>query len=154
MKRLKLQTGSNIVEFAFILPLLLILVSGIVDLGIALFDKAVITNAAREGARFGMVFGETSIPGGGRPSTTDIENRVKAYLGIDATHPNGWLINFGPSNLSISSSYDDLNLPSGISSGDKLTVTVTYTYHHYVMLITALKGMTSDFTSVSVMRME
>ena len=149
MKKLRLQTGSNIVEFAFILPLLLVLVSGIVDLGLALYDKAVITNAAREGARFGMVFGEVSIPGGGRPTPPQVIARVNQYLGIDATHPNGWLVNFGPSNLSILPVY----FPSN-NSGDQLTVTVTFTYHHYVMLITALKGMTSNFTSVSVMRVE
>ena len=149
MKRLKRQTGSNIVEFALILPLLLVLVSGIVDLGLALYDKAVITNAAREGARFGMVFGEPSIPGGGRPTEAQIIARVNQYLGIDATHPNGWLVNFGPSNLDIQPVFSPSN-----NSGDQLTVTVTFTYHHYVMLITALKGMTSDFTSVSVMRVE
>ena len=150
MKRLKLQTGSNIVEFALILPLLLILVSGIVDLGLALYDKALITNAAREGARFGMVFGEASIPGGGRPTQALIVARVKQYLGIDAGHPKGYLVNFGPSGLGISAVPD----PAGGSSGDKLTVTVTYTYYHYVMLITPLKGTTSNLTSVSVMRLE
>ena len=149
MKRLKRQTGSNIVEFALILPLLLVLVSGIVDLGLALYDKAVITNAAREGARFGMVFGEASIPGGGRPTPDQVIARVNQYLGVDANHPNGWLVNFGPSNLDIRPVYSPSN-----NSGDQLTVTVTFTYHHYVMLITALKDMTSDFTSVSVMRVE
>ena len=150
MKKLRLQTGSNIVEFALILPLLLVLVSGIVDLGLALYDKAVITNAAREGARFGMVFGEASIPGGGRPTPLQIIARVNQYLGIDATHPKGYLVNFGPPNLTILPVFD----PTSPNSGDKLTVTVTYTYHHYVMLITSLKGTTSNLSSVSVMRLE
>ena len=61
MHRLKLQTGSNIVEFAFVMPLLLILVFGIIDFSIGLYDKAVITNAVREGARSGIVFAPTRL---------------------------------------------------------------------------------------------
>ena len=58
MKRLKRQEGSNLVEFALVLPLLLILVMGIVEVGLAIYDKAVITNACREGARAGIIFRE------------------------------------------------------------------------------------------------
>jgi len=60
MKRLKLQTGANLVEFALVTPLLLMIVFGIADMSLALYDKAVITNASREGARAGMVF---KVPG-------------------------------------------------------------------------------------------
>jgi len=141
------------VEFAFILPLLLILVSGIVDLGLAIYDKALITNAAREGARYGMVFGDPLIAGGGRPTEADVVAKVKYYLGITAGNPKGYLVNFGPSAFAVTAPVVDVN-GGGIGSGDKITVTITYTYHHYVMLITALKGATSDFTSVSVMRLE
>ena len=54
MKRWRGQAGSNLVEMALVSPLLLLLVFGIVDFSLALFNKAVITNAAREGARAGM----------------------------------------------------------------------------------------------------
>ncbi len=43
------------VEFAFVLPLLAILVFGIIEFGLIFYDKAVITNASREGARAGIV---------------------------------------------------------------------------------------------------
>ena len=43
------------VEFAFILPFLLIIVGGIVDFSLAFFIGEVIENAAREGARAGAV---------------------------------------------------------------------------------------------------
>lgn len=49
------QRGAAVVEFALILPLLLLLLIGSIDLSIALYDKAVITNASREGARAGIV---------------------------------------------------------------------------------------------------
>ena len=49
------QRGVAAVEFALVLPILLMIIFGIIELGIALYDKAVITNASREGARHGIV---------------------------------------------------------------------------------------------------
>ena len=43
------------VEFALALPVILSVMFGAVEFGTALYDKAVLTNASREGARFGMV---------------------------------------------------------------------------------------------------
>jgi len=47
--------GAAAVEFALILPILLLLIGGIVDFGRAFFTQVVITNAAREGARAAVV---------------------------------------------------------------------------------------------------
>ena len=49
------QRGAAVVEFALILPILLVLLVGTIDASLALYDKAVITNASREGARAGIV---------------------------------------------------------------------------------------------------
>lgn len=49
------QRGHAVVEFALILPILLGLLVGGIDLSLALYDKAVVTNASREGARAGIV---------------------------------------------------------------------------------------------------
>jgi hypothetical protein len=43
------------VEFALILPILVLIIAGIFDLGRAFFSSITITNAAREGARFGTL---------------------------------------------------------------------------------------------------
>lgn len=43
--------GAAAVEFAIILPLLLILVGGIIDFGRLFYTEIMVTNAAREGAR-------------------------------------------------------------------------------------------------------
>jgi len=48
------ERGANIVEAAFVIPLLLILLVGVVDLGRAYFTYITIVNAAREGARWGV----------------------------------------------------------------------------------------------------
>ena len=60
MKRLRARTtheaGQEAVEFALILPLLLLVMFGVLDLGRAFHAAITITNAARVGARYGMSY--------------------------------------------------------------------------------------------------
>jgi len=49
------QKGATAVECAIILSLLLTLIFGITEFGLAIFNRQVITNAAREGARAGII---------------------------------------------------------------------------------------------------
>ncbi len=46
------KKGQSMVEFALILPLLVLIIAGLFDLGRAFFASITITNAAREGARY------------------------------------------------------------------------------------------------------
>lgn len=50
-RRWRRQRGAAAVEFALILPILLMLVFGIIDFGLYINAAAVVGNAAREGAR-------------------------------------------------------------------------------------------------------
>ena len=52
---IKRQNGASLVEFSIILPLLLLLFFGIIEWGVFMYDKAVLTNATREGARAGII---------------------------------------------------------------------------------------------------
>lgn len=70
-RRLGSERGAELVEFALVLPLLLVTFAAIVDFGFLFQRYEVVTNAAREGARIG------TLPGYGNG---DIEARVKAYL--------------------------------------------------------------------------
>lgn len=47
------ERGAELVEFALVFPLLLLVVLGIVDFGFFFRDYLIINNAAREGARIG-----------------------------------------------------------------------------------------------------
>ena len=49
------EKGQNLVEFAMVLPIFLILVFSIVDFGMGFHAWITVTNAAREGARVGAV---------------------------------------------------------------------------------------------------
>jgi hypothetical protein len=44
--------GQSLVEFALILPILLLLILGVMDIGRIITTKIAVTNAAREGANF------------------------------------------------------------------------------------------------------
>jgi hypothetical protein len=145
MKKLrnpKCQKGVSAIEFAIVLPLLLLLVFGMVEFSVLLYDKAVITNASREGARAGIVFSDPRI------DDTVIEGVVNNYCG---SH----LISFD------SGSVLDVNiLPewpgrAGSSSGDDLRVQVSYHYDFLVLpaFMADLAG-GIDLRAETVMRME
>jgi Flp pilus assembly protein TadG len=53
--RLRREGGQDLIEFALILPVLLLLIIGIMQFGVAVFSYNTIANAAREGARYGTV---------------------------------------------------------------------------------------------------
>lgn len=54
-KSLSQQHGQSMIEFALILPLMVLVVAGIFDLGRAFYSSITITNAAREAARYGTL---------------------------------------------------------------------------------------------------
>lgn len=64
--------GQSLVEFTLVIPLFLLLVSGMVDFGLGLYSNMTVINAAREGARLGV-----TSPG----DTVAVEDRVRAMAG-------------------------------------------------------------------------
>ncbi|SDY03381.1 TadE/TadG family type IV pilus assembly protein [Nitrosomonas sp. Nm33] len=56
MKRISMQKGGVAVEFAIILPTFLLLLFGIIEFSLILYDQAIITNASREAARSAIAF--------------------------------------------------------------------------------------------------
>jgi len=54
-ERTRRHHGQSMVEFALILPVLLLLVIGFLDLGRGVYTQAGIANAAREGARSAII---------------------------------------------------------------------------------------------------
>lgn len=49
------EDGQDLIEYALVLPLLLLLFFGVIESGILVFDYNTVANAAREGARAGIL---------------------------------------------------------------------------------------------------
>lgn len=138
----KNQDGGSLVEFVLIAPLLFVILFGIIEFGILIFDKAVLTNACREGARAGIVFADPRI------SDAEIEAVVRNYC-------EAHLISFGSGSTLVVPS----PTRSGNAAGDSLTVTANYDFRFLVFSnVMALIGGSIEnlvnLDAVSVMRLE
>jgi len=52
------ERGQGMVEFALLLPVLMLILMGFFDFGRVIYADSVVANCAREGARFGITFPE------------------------------------------------------------------------------------------------
>jgi len=120
---IKNQRGVAAVEFALILFPLVLLVFGTIEFSTLLYDKAMITNASREGARAGIVY---SYPD--RIADGEIVNVINTYCGDHMISLGG------------DSSVSTTITRTGNASGDTLTVRVSYVYNFLVLpnLMTSL----------------
>jgi Flp pilus assembly protein TadG len=109
--------AAQLVEFALVLPMLLLVVLGIAEFGFIFQRYEVVTNAAREGARMAVLPGYTS---------ADVIARVRGYVTngrvpTTVTNPNIVVA--------------DVTIPvgAGLPPINAKRVTVTYT-HSYTFL--------------------
>ena len=74
------QKGAVLVELAIVLPLLVLLLLGAIDLGIVIREHQILQNAAREGARFSSLPRNWISPVNPNASEAQIKQRVIDYL--------------------------------------------------------------------------
>jgi Flp pilus assembly protein TadG len=166
VKICKDEYGGSLAEFALIGPLLFVILFGIIEFGILLYDKAMLTNASREGARAGIVydFDADGPSNDGTPTywPTDsvVKKRVRDYC-------ETYLISFDSEDTFSDTNIDvEITDSSGTvltnataSSGDNLTVTVNYDFSFLVIsnIIGAFFGDTFgdiELEAVTTMRLE
>ncbi len=118
--------GQSMVEFALVLPLLVLIMAGIFDLGRAFFASITITNAARVGARYGTLHLNDS------QGTCDSTK-------FEATS-SGIIIDY--SNITITCSTTitcaapvpgPMTTTAGCTSSNPITVTVNYLYDDMIL---------------------
>jgi Flp pilus assembly protein TadG len=71
-------TGAATVEFALVVSALLLLFAGILDFGHAWYMRQVITNASREGARYGITYRTDT--NGNRVTPAALSPTISSYL--------------------------------------------------------------------------
>jgi Flp pilus assembly protein TadG len=128
----KNQNGGAAVEFAIIIPLLVLLFAGICDIGLLFYNQQVITNASREAARAGIARAD--------------DNAVSQ---IANTYCQDRLVTFG----SAESPTTSLSYDTGKPFQTDFSVTVIYNYHFLLSTILNL-GITKTLTAESLMKME
>lgn len=149
------QQGSETVEFAISSTLLFIILFGIIEFSVALYDKAILTNASREGARTGILFRP-------QPRNEPLDSTFQcgeAQQGEDESireavcrYAEQNLISLGgPADMQIDISRSD----SGMSPGSEVVVTIDYPYDF--LLLPGFVGTLGDLIeiqAVSSMRAE
>jgi Flp pilus assembly protein TadG len=133
--RIRSERGIAALEFVLVLPFLLMVLFGIIDTSLLLCDKAVMTNAAGEAARAGVVLRA-------QPFTqVQIQNVALSYMqntlvtGGTATTPT---VGVKPTGGCGSA-----------GSGNPLQVTVSYTYKGLV-LGSAMSSLTGPVTVTAI----
>jgi Flp pilus assembly protein TadG len=95
------RRGAAAVEFAFVAPVLILLVFGMIEFGRMVMVQQVLTNASREGARVGILDDSTA---------ADVSDAVNTYL--TSSNITGATITVSP------------DPPSSAGYGGAVTVTV------------------------------
>jgi hypothetical protein len=144
-RRFRNDEGAVLIEFAIVIGLFFLLVFGMVDFGLAINTRTQITNAGREGARFGTV---NLDPGA-------VEDRVReAGSNLDQDVLVVTVACQKPDDSPCTGASPDGDLRNG-QSGDSVVVTTDYQYS----LITPLPGFIDsdnkiDLQSITEMRIE
>ena len=135
------KRGAQLVEFAIVLPILMLIVMGMVEFGRAYFSWIIITNGAREGARVAAVGGDAD----------EVTIRVtSAISGLNvAGAPSGC-----PTPPAVQRAWciDTDNLQG--DPGDPVTVEVRYNFVSIVPGMGILTGPIITLWAESTMRLE
>jgi Flp pilus assembly protein TadG len=124
------QSGQSLVEFTLVLVPLLLILFGILELGLVMFDKVTVVNDAREAARLASVndaSGKTLL--GDAPAGSSLTFTC-------ATDPNSG------------------NPAGSFNVGDKITAHVTYVHSFITPLISTILGSTINLSSNATMTLE
>lgn len=139
-RRWRSDTGAELIEFALVFPLLLLVVLGIVDFGLVFQQYEVLTNAAREGARIAV------LP---NYSAADAQARVDQYIAAG-------MLSMGGSVTTV------VGTPTKVTIGTNCmtTITVTVSYPHQYLFLGGIASYfgasfgTKTLNASSTMRME
>lgn len=126
---IKKEKGQSMVEFALVIPVLLLIVIGIIEFGFMFSSYLTLTNASREAVRFISLGGD------------DVSAILRANNVAVNTDPNRMEINISPTS-------------SNRSRGDSVTVEIIYAYDFLTPFMDALMGNNFNLRVEATMRIE
>jgi Flp pilus assembly protein TadG len=106
------DSGQSLVEFTLVLPIILLIMVGVVDLGRAYFAYMTVVNVAQEGARYGA-----ANPTAGATIDSHAQNEAQGS-GVN------------PAQLVVTHSF-----PNGCAAGKTIKVDVTYNFQFFTAYI-------------------
>ena len=124
-KRYSQQHGQSMIEFALILPLMVLVIAGIFDLGRAFFAYVAISNAAREGARLDTFWPDTT-------TIAEINTTVTTEIGSATTVDPTKIASI---NIACGNAYTPVATDAALKAcphEQPIRVTVTYT-HEFIL---------------------
>ena len=147
--------GQAIVEFAIALPVLMMLLVGLMEVGRMLFMYASVVNASRDAVRYASAYGRSDTPDDGflkysycdgirqtarqsgfilNLSTNPTSGNIKiTYDSGPGTSPIVTEVSTG--NACDAASGEDANVVGKVDTGDRVTVKVTATYNPMLSLL-------------------
>ena len=123
------ERGAELIEFAFVFPLLLLVVLGCADFAFVFHRNEVIANAAREGARV------ASLPG---YNPADVQVRVDEFLTAGG-------LPTGPATVTTTAT----TIPDGTGTWPATTVNVSYV-HNYMFIGPIAQWFGGAFSNVTL----
>ena len=153
MRFVRSERGVSALEFALVLPVLLLITFVIIEYGIIFYDKVVLINASREGARAGIVYATNSSGTYAPVTATAIRTVVKNYA-------NGLLINLGGTTKNLADSNITVSCKVGTSTTwtngicptdqDDMTLRVQVQYTYNFLIVPDLSAMTGGAISGTI----
>lgn len=129
------ERGAVAAEFALLLPVFLTILLGIIEFGMIMYGREIVTNATREGARAGITQGPPKLTAG---QITTISHNYLSNTGVN------------PASVTFTAT------GAGGANPATLTVQATYTYNFLVPYIPTMTGIPNPLiiNTQTVMRHE
>lgn len=122
------ERGIALVEFALILPIMVVLIVGIFDVALAVWQSNTLASAVREGTRYAIVHGSSSSDPSGPGDVAAIETLVRSSaiglsgVTVTSTWPDG--TNARGSRVRVAASVPYSPVLSQLFAGGGLNVTL------------------------------
>jgi hypothetical protein len=130
------EHGQSLVEFAFTLPMILLLVLGVVDLGVGFKTYIGLTNAAREGVRWVSLHPDDTNCADAFSRIAQETERIGLVMKSEFA-TDGYEVSFSPSGCNY-------------SEGQRVTVSIDYEYELLFGTLTGLPAVPFNASATMV----